>query len=112
MMRDYKGQRVFVVNRYKFGGVSYVDLKNEGTGELFESIPVSKLNNNKKTKEVTKESVGKTVIFQNGDAKTELEEDSTEYKKFIRDNKLNPKFVANCLKGITKTHKGFKISYK
>ena len=112
MMRSYKGQRVFVVNRYKFGGVSYVDLKNEGTGELFESVPVSELDNSKKKTRVTKESVGKTVVFQSGDTKTELEEDSAEYKKFIKDNKLNPKFVANCLKGITKTHKGFKISYK
>ena len=36
--------------------------------------------------------------------------DSTEYEKFVADNKLNKVMIQNCLKGVVKTHKGYKIS--
>lgn len=110
MMKKYNGESMRVTRTYKVGNTQYVDLRNQA-GEDFESIPVEDLGKKKVTKEkvVVKKRVPR-VRFAKGDEEYIFWLDSTEYEKFVADNKLNKVMIQNCLKGVVKTHKGYKIS--
>ena len=105
MMKEYNGESMRVTRTYKVGNTQYVDLRNQA-GEDFESIPVEDLG---KKKAVIKKRVPR-VRFAKGDEEYIFWLDSTEYEKFVADNKLNKVMIQNCLKGVVKTHKGYKIS--
>lgn len=110
MMKKYNGESMRVTRTYKVGNTQYVDLRNQA-GEDFESIPVEDLGKKKVTKEkVVVEKRVPRVRFAKGDEEYIFWLDSTEYEKFVADNKLNKVMIQNCLKGVVKTHKGYKIS--
>lgn len=110
MMKEYNGESMRVTRTYKVGNTQYVDLRNQA-GEDFESIPVEDLGKKKVTKEkVVVEKRVPRVRFAKGDEEYIFWLDSTEYEKFVTDNKLNKVMIQNCLKGVVKTHKGYKIS--
>lgn len=110
MMKEYNGESMRVTRTYKVGNTQYVDLRNQA-GEDFESIPVEDLGKKKVTKEkVVVEKRVPRVRFAKGDEEYIFWLDSTEYEKFVADNKLNKVMIQNCLKGVVKTHKGYKIS--
>lgn len=101
----YNGHKVMITRQFAISGKQYVDLKDLTSGKQYKSIRVEKLG----VKPV--EVVPDKVLFEKGDKKTELAKGSKEYDEFLAKNKLNPKFVENCLKGLSKTHKGFVIRY-
>ena len=105
MMKEYNGESMRVTRTYKVGNTQYVDLRNQA-GEDFESIPVEDLG---KKKAVIKKRVPR-IRFSKGNEEYIFWLDSTEYEKFVADNKLNKVMIQNCLKGVVKTHKGYKIS--
>lgn len=105
MMKEYNGESMRVTRTYKVGNTQYVDLRNQA-GEDFESIPVEDLG---KKKVVVEKRVPR-VRFAKGDEEYIFWLNSTEYEKFVADNKLNKVMIQNCLKGVVKTHKGYKIS--
>lgn len=105
MMKKYNGESMRVTRTYKVGNTQYVDLRNQA-GEDFESIPVEDLG---KKKVVVEKRVPR-VRFAKGDEEYIFWLNSTEYEKFVADNKLNKVMIQNCLKGVVKTHKGYKIS--
>lgn len=110
MMKEYNGESMRVTRTYKVGNTQYVDLRNQA-GEDFESIPVEDLGKKKVTKEkVVVEKRVPRVRFAKGDEEYIFWLNSTEYEKFVADNKLNKVMIQNCLKGVVKTHKGYKIS--
>ena len=110
MMKEYNGESMRVTRTYKVGNTQYVDLRNQA-GEDFESIPVVDLGKKKVTKEkVVVEKRVPRVRFAKDDEEYIFSLDSNEYKKFILDNKLNKAMIQNCLEGVVKTHKGYKIS--
>ena len=110
MMKEYNGEFMRVTRTYKVGNTQYVDLRNQA-GEDFESIPVEDLGKKKATKEkIVVEKRVPRVRFAKGDEEYIFWLDSNEYKKFIIDNKLNKAMIQNCLEGVVKTHKGYKIS--
>lgn len=105
MQKMYNGEMMRVLRLFTFNGEQYVDLRNQA-GEDFESIPVEDLG---KKKVVVEKRVPR-VRFAKGDEKYIFWLNSTEYEKFVADNKLNKVMIQNCLKGVVKTHKGYKIS--
>ncbi len=110
MQKMYNGEMMRVLRLFTFNGEQYVDLRNQA-GEDFESIPVEDLGKKKVTKEkVVVEKRVPRVRFAKGDEEYIFWLDSTEYEKFVADNKLNKVMIQNCLKGVVKTHKGYKIS--
>lgn len=110
MLKEYNGESMRVTRTYKVDNTQYVDLRNQA-GEDFESIPVEDLGKKKVTKEkVVVEKRVPRVRFAKGDEEYIFWLDSTEYEKFVADNKLNKVMIQNCLKGVVKTHKGYKIS--
>ena len=78
--KTYKGTKVTVERVFMIGDKKFVDLRE-----------------------------AKEVVFEKDGHKQTFVKNSAGYKTFIKDNKLNPLFIDNCLKGISKTHKGFKI---
>ncbi|WP_323066903.1 hypothetical protein [Limosilactobacillus reuteri] len=110
MLKEYNGESMRVTRTYKVGNTQYVDLRNQA-GEDFESIPVENLGKKKtiKKKVVVEKRVPR-VRFAKGDEEYIFWLDSNEYEKFIIDNKLNKAMIQNCLEGVVKTHKGYKIS--
>lgn len=108
MYAKYKGRKVFVERRFKVGDKWYADVSVLGTNNVLKSIPVENLNKSKKELEK------KFVIFQDvvTGKKKVFEEGSEKYSDFVTKNGLKEKFIENCLKGLTKTHKGYKIYYK
>lgn len=110
MMKEYNGESMRVIRAYKVDNTQYVDLRNQA-GEDFESVPVEDLGKKKATKEkVVVEKRVPRVRFAKGDEEYIFWLDSNEYEKFVADNKLNKAMIQNCLKGVVKTHKGYKIS--
>lgn len=110
MMKEYNGESMRVTRTYKVGNAQYVDLRNQA-GKDFKSIPVEDLDKKKVTKEkVAVEKRVPRVRFAKGDEEYIFWLNSNEYKKFIIDNKLNKAMIQNCLEGVVKTHKGYKIS--
>lgn len=110
MMKEYNGESMRVTRTYKVGNTQYVDLRNQA-GEDFKSIPVEDLDKKKVTKaKVVVENRVPRVRFSKDDEEYIFWLDSNEYEKFIIDNKLNKAMIQNCLKGVVKTHKGYKIS--
>ena len=110
MMKEYNGESMRVTRTYKVGNTQYVDLRNQA-GEDFESIPVEDLGKKKVTKEkVVVEKRVPRIRFSKGNEEYIFWLDSNEYKKFVADNKLNKAMIQNCLEGVVKTHKGYKIS--
>lgn len=105
MQKMYNGEMMRVLRSFTFNGEQYVDLRNQA-GEDFESVPASELG---KKKVVVEKRVPR-VRFAKGDEKYIFWLNSTEYEKFVADNKLNKVMIQNCLKGVVKTHKGYKIS--
>ena len=105
MMKEYNGESMRVIRTYKVDNTQYVDLRNQA-GEDFESIPVEDLG---KKKAVVEKRVPR-IRFSKGDEEYIFWLDSNEYEKFVADNKLNKAMIQNCLEGVVKTHKGYKIS--
>lgn len=101
-LRKYKDRQVMVERIWDYGGDQYVDLKDVQNGEGFQGIRVDELDKPK----------GVAVTFEKGDEVIELIKGSIDYKHFLQENELKEMFVENCLKGVTKTHKGFTIHYK
>lgn len=99
----YNGKQVEVVRVFNVGKSQFVDLRNPQTGKIYSSVPMSDFKN----------EPGK-VVFENvkNGKKVALLPDSPDYDTFVKTHKLNPLFIDNCLKGISKTHKGFKIYQK
>ena len=96
----YKGKKTTVERIYKVGSELFVDLRNPHNGEIYTGIPA---------KNMEKDSDVKEVVFIKNNRSYKFAKNSDEYELFIKQNKLNPIFIDNCLKGISKTHKGFKI---
>ena len=110
MMKEYNGESMRVTRTYKVGNTQYVDLRNQA-GEDLEGIPVEDLGKKKVTKKKTVvEKRVPRVRFAKDDEEYIFWLDSNEYEKFVADNKLNKAMIQNCLKGVVKTHKGYKIS--
>ena len=103
--KTYKGVKFTVERVFVVGDKQFVDLRDPRNGQEYKSVPIDELNKEVKVK--TKE-----VVFEKDGHKQSFVENTDEYKAFIKDNKLNPIFIANCLKGVSKTHKGFTIHYK
>lgn len=116
-LKQYKGQQVSVERVYQVGDKALVDVVEVATGKKHTGLPANFEKHTEKPK-ATKVSpkVGKTsnqkVLFVKGNKKHEFIKDSDDYINFIAQNKLNPVFVDNCLKGVSKTHKGFTIKYQ
>lgn len=110
MQKMYNGEMMRVLRSFTFNGEQYVDLRNQA-GEDFESIPVEDLGKKKaiKKKAVVEKRVPR-IRFSKGDEEYSFWLDSNEYEKFVADNKLNKAMIQNCLEGVVKTHKGYKIS--
>lgn len=106
-LKTYKGIKVTVERVFKVGDKQFVDLRDPRNGQEYQSVPADGLDKAVKVKAKSKE-----VVFEKNGHKQSFVEDTDEYKKFVKDNKLNPIFIANCLKGISKTHKGFAIHYR
>ena len=108
MYAKYKDQAVFVERNFKVGNKWLADVSILGTNRILKSIPVEDLN---KTKE---ELEKKFVVFEEVTTgkKRVFEEASKGYLDFVAKNGLKVKFIDNCLKGLSKTHKGYKIYYK
>lgn len=87
---------------WDYGGDQYVDLKDVQNGEEFQGIRVDELDKPK----------GVAIVFEKDGKATELIKGSIDYQHFLAENELKEMFVENCLKGVTKTHKGFTIYYK
>lgn len=104
-LKTYKGIKVTVERVFMVGDKQFVDLRDPRNGQEYKSVPVDVLNREVKVK-------AKEVVFEKNGHKQSFLEDTDEYKAFVKDNKLNPIFIANCLKGISKTHKGFAIHYR
>lgn len=98
--KTYKGTKVTVERVFMIGDKKFVDLRDPCNGHEFRSVPVT---------EFEKGSEAKEVVFEKDNHKQAFVKDSAEYEAFVKENKLNPLFIDNCLKGISKTHKGFKI---
>lgn len=98
--KTYKGTKVTVERVFMIGDKQFVDLRDPRNGHEFRSVPVT---------EFEKGAEAKEVVFEKDGHKQTFVKNSAGYKTFIKDNKLNPLFIDNCLKGISKTHKGFKI---
>lgn len=127
-MRYYHRQQVNV-ERVWYGRegakrVQFVDVKVLGSGKKIEGIKASELSDepvekgivkkkpikdNKKV--IAKTNKSKMVAFTKKDKTDTFAYGSDEYKKFIKDNKLNENMIDNCLKGVVKTHKGYTIKY-
>ncbi|MCC4389203.1 hypothetical protein [Limosilactobacillus reuteri] len=110
MQKMYNGEMMRVLRSFTFNGEQYVDLRNQA-GEDFESVPVEDLGKKKaiKKKAVVEKRVPR-IRFSKGDEEYSFWLDSNEYEKFVADNKLNKAMIQNCLEGVVKTHKGYKIS--
>ena len=104
-LKTYKAIKVTVERVFRVGDKQFVDLRDPRNGQEYKSVPVDVLNREVKVK-------AKEVVFEKNGHKQSFLEDTDEYKAFVKDNKLNPIFIANCLKGISKTHKGFAIHYR
>lgn len=135
---QYKGQKVEVVRHYKIGGKRYVDLRALSNGEVFKGLSFSLIKEaNKqaqkhkhasekisaKKKEIIAEKVEEEaekveakskiheVEFQkNGKVVVRVAYPSKDYNQFIKNNKLNPVMVQNCIMGSQKSHKGFQVT--
>ena len=105
--KTYKGVKVSVERAFMVGDRQFVDLRDPRNGQEYKSVSADELDKTVKVKAKSKE-----VVFEKNGHKQSFVEDTDEYKAFIKDNKLNPIFIANCLKGISKTHKGFAIHYR
>lgn len=101
--KTYKGTKVTVERVFMIGDKKFVDLRDPRNGHEFRSVPVT---------EFEKGSEAKEVVFEKDNHKQAFVKDSAEYETFVKENKLNPLFIDNCLKGISKTHKGFKIYHQ
>lgn len=103
--KTYKGVKVSVERVFMVGDRQFVDLRDPRNGQEYKSVPANELDKKEKAK-------GKEVVFEKDGHKQSFTENTDEYKAFVNNNKLNPIFIANCLKGISKTHKGFTIHYR
>lgn len=104
--------------------IQFVDVKVIGSGKSIDGIKSSELSDspvekgivkkkpikdNKKV--IAKTNKSKMVAFTKKDKTETFAYGSDEYKKFVKDNKLNENMIDNCLKGVVKTHKGYTIKY-
>lgn len=87
---------------WDYDGTQYVNLKDVQNGEVYQGIRIDDLDKPK----------GVAIVFEKDDEVIELIKGSIDYQHFLQENELKEMFVENCLKGITKTHKGFIIHYK
>lgn len=109
---DYNGQKVRITRTYEVNGKQFMDLKGLNNGKEYRSVPVHKV---ERAETVRKQKIqdAKTVVFEDKHSnKTELVFDSGAYLAFVKKHGLNQAAIDNCLKGLTKTHKGFKIYMK
>lgn len=106
----YNGQDVTVQRVYKVGDETLVDVRNPQTGDVYQAVSIEDIDHDKSTATV-QETPHKISFKHRKFGETILVEDSDEYRQFVAEENLNPVFIDNCLKGISKTHKGYVISY-
>ena len=102
--KKYKNRQVEITKLFYVGDDCFVNLRDPANGEEINSVPIEELNGRKKQS-------SDLVSFYNKKQNLSVEfiKGSDDYKAFVSENKLNPGFIENCLKGISKTHKGFVI---
>ena len=125
----YKGREVEVIRQYKVGGKSYIDLRSPSNGDVFKGLPLSFIKEGKKVvakqnnehKHISEKikpkqveakgtpDVQKVEFIKNNKTVAEVNYPSDEYDGFVKQNKLNPVMVQNCIKGTQKSHKGFQV---
>lgn len=101
-IRNYNDRQVSIERMWTYGGDEYLDLRDVQSGEWYRGVPADELDKPK----------GVAVVFEKDDETTILVKDSIDYQYFLKDHELKEQFIENCLKGISKTHKGFYIHYK
>ena len=111
MFHYYKGLKVNVERSYMVGERIYLDLRDPRNGKMYTAVPLHELD-----KEVDNElnlnEDQLLVMFKKKDDSFVFNKDSQEYRAFVDEKGLNPLFIENCLKGVSKTHKGWEINYK
>lgn len=113
-LKQYNGKQVSVERVYTVGNKTLVDAVEVATGKKHTGLPSdfeTRVKKNSTPNKKEKPSNMK-VLFIKGDKQNTFIKDSDDYINFIAQNKLNPVFVDNCLKGVSKTHKGFTIKYQ
>lgn len=138
---QYKGLKVEVIRHYKVAGKRYVDFRALSNGEIFKGVPHSLVKEaNKVSVKKTHKHISEKIPTKKGEAIPEKIEDvieevkntrelnevkfkkngkvvaqiacpSKDYDEFVKNNKLNPVMVQNCIKGNQKSHKGFQITF-
>lgn len=104
-IKQYKNRQVEITRLFYVGDECLVNLRDVANGETINGVPLEELNG--KSQKHSED----LVAFHNKklNLHKEFVKGSEDYKAFIAEHNLNPMFIENCLKGISKTHKGFTI---
>ncbi|MCC4466433.1 hypothetical protein [Limosilactobacillus reuteri] len=107
----YKGLKVEVTRVWEIAGSRFADLRDPRNGIKYEGVPLELVKDSPiHVAEQSKQPKGRLIRFEKYGNVFELYDDLDDYQEFIKKNQLNPKMIENCINGVTKTHKGFKIS--
>ena len=103
-IKKYHDKQVEITKLFYVGNECLVNLRELATGKVFISVPIKELEKEHKTR-------SDWVSFSNKKLKVNAKfvKEGEDYKAFVAKYNLNPVFIDNCLKGISKTHKGFVI---
>lgn len=106
----HNGRKVTIERVYKVGQQTLVDVRNPHNGKIYRAVPLEQIDSKDSHAQGAKKKP--RVSFKHRkDGETILVKDSDEYQRFIWEHGLNPVFIENCLKGVSKTHKGYIITY-